>query len=120
MITATLLDSHFKNLRCLLKDKRTDVWQELQVLLENSGLLENDQHTPEKSLQKKIQMLELSSDSEDKPLITLSSFMKTTVDKYRFEQQTDNDLNSLQCRKLQEDKYPNLTKVARKCHYCPM
>jgi hypothetical protein len=33
---ATALDPRFKNLKCLQKDKRDEVWQELQLLVNNS------------------------------------------------------------------------------------
>lgn len=51
-----------KNLKCLRKDKRIEVWQELQFLLENSDQFDHDKHTPEKVPRKKMQKDRLLSD----------------------------------------------------------
>jgi zinc finger BED domain-containing protein 1 (E3 SUMO-protein ligase ZBED1) len=111
---ATALDPRFKYLKCLQKDKRDEVWQELKVLLENSDQRADLQHTVEEPSQKKMRLHELSSDSEDEPLMSCSSSTKSVVERYRLVQQIEKDLDPLQWWKLQEDKYPALAKLARK------
>jgi zinc finger BED domain-containing protein 1 (E3 SUMO-protein ligase ZBED1) len=61
-----------------------------------------------------MRLYELSSDSEDEPLISRPSCTKTVVEQYRLDQQIEQDLDPLQWWKLHEDKYPVLAKLARK------
>uniref|UniRef100_A0A3Q3AW85 Zinc finger BED domain-containing protein 1-like n=1 Tax=Kryptolebias marmoratus TaxID=37003 RepID=A0A3Q3AW85_KRYMA len=112
---ATALDPRFKDLKCLPKSERGEVWSSLNNLLkeDRNAQIQGAQTTgeaPQKKRKMSIFLLASSdSDTDDE-----AESIQSTLDRYKSESKTDMDECPLQWWSKRRDSYPRLEQIARK------
>nr|XP_025038056.1 zinc finger BED domain-containing protein 1-like [Pelodiscus sinensis] len=106
---ATALDPRFKNLKCLPKSERDEVWNILsEVLEEQSPDAETRETEPPP---KKLNLLLLASDSDDE---NEHGSIRTVLDRYRAEPAISTNACPLEWWSKREGAYESLAPLARK------
>ena len=112
---ATALDPRFKDLKCLKKTERAEVWSSLNNLLKEEGkaqdqCAERTEEVPQKK--RKMSMFFLTSsdsDTEDN-----AESIQTTLDRFKSEYKVDMNECPLQWWSQRKNSFPELAFIARK------
>lgn len=116
---ATVLNPQFKRLPKVLENERTDIYDQIKLMLNTNQVAEQETHQPEKSIEEKLQKVHpfLRSFCSFSPATPITP--RTEFQEYLDEDVTDTIANVTDWWNQNKDKYPQLFKLFAKVSCIP-